>query len=73
VELHQMVQETDVLATAAQTSSAPQVVELTTADLPEMSEIYAATRPGRTLCQRIQKLGTFVGVRDEGKLVAMGG
>jgi predicted GNAT family acetyltransferase len=48
-------------------------VELTTADLPEMTEIYAATRPGRTLCQRIQKLGTFVGVRDEGKLVAMGG
>ena len=73
VELHQMVQETDVSATAAQSSSAPQVVELTTSDLPEMSEIYAATRPGRTLCQRIQKLGTFVGVRDEGKLVAMGG
>ena len=78
VELHQMVfsqatQETDVSVTSAQRSSAPQVVELTTADLPEMSEIYAATRPGRTLCQRIQKLGTFVGVRDEGKLVAMGG
>jgi ribosomal protein S18 acetylase RimI-like enzyme len=73
VELHQMVQETEVAATSAQNSSAPQVVELTTADLPEMSEIYAATRPGRTLCQRIQKLGTFVGVRDEGKLVAMGG
>ncbi len=73
VELHQMVQETDMPATAAQNSSTPQVVELTTADLPEMTEIYAATRPGRTLCQRIQKLGTFVGVRDEGKLVAMGG
>lgn len=78
VELHQMVfnqatQETDVSVTSAQHSSAPQVVELTTADLPEMTEIYAATRPGRTLCQRIQKLGTFVGVRDEGKLVAMGG
>ncbi len=73
VELHQMVQETDATPTAAQDSSTPEVVELTTADLPEMSEIYAATRPGRALCQRIQKLGTFVGVRDEGKLVAMGG
>ena len=38
-----------------------------------MTEIYAATRPGRALCQRIQKLGPFLGVRDEGKLVAMGG
>jgi ribosomal protein S18 acetylase RimI-like enzyme len=72
VELHQMVQESAV-ALPAQNDSTPQVVELTTADLPEMSEIYAATRPGRALCQRIQKLGTFLGVRDEGKLVAMGG
>jgi ribosomal protein S18 acetylase RimI-like enzyme len=73
VELHQMVQETEGSSTSAANDSAIQVVELTTADLPEMTEIYAATRPGRTLCQRIQKLGTFVGVRDEGKLVAMGG
>jgi ribosomal protein S18 acetylase RimI-like enzyme len=72
VELHQMVQET-AEALPAQNDSAPEVIELTTADLPEMSEIYAATRPGRTLCQRIQKLGTFLGVRNEGKLVAMGG
>jgi ribosomal protein S18 acetylase RimI-like enzyme len=72
VELHQMVQESAV-ALPAQNDSAPQVVELTTSDLPEMTEIYAATRPGRALCQRIQKLGTFLGVRDEGKLVAMGG
>ncbi|HEY2392631.1 MAG TPA: GNAT family N-acetyltransferase [Candidatus Angelobacter sp.] len=72
VELHQMVRETAV-ALSAQNDSAPQAMELTTADLPEMSEIYAATRPGRALCQRIQKLGTFLGVRNEGKLVAMGG
>jgi ribosomal protein S18 acetylase RimI-like enzyme len=72
VELHQMVRETAV-ALSAQNDSAPQVIELTTSDLPEMSEIYAGTRPGRALCQRIQKLGTFLGVRNEGKLVAMGG
>jgi ribosomal protein S18 acetylase RimI-like enzyme len=70
VELQQMVVGTSALAPA---QNAPEVVELTTADLPEMTEIYAATRPGRALCQRIQKLGTFLGVRDEGKLVAMGG
>jgi predicted GNAT family acetyltransferase len=82
VELHQMVfnQETQNQETqeaeapaVAENGPAPEVIELTTADLPEMTEIYAATRPGRTLCQRIQKLGTFLGVRDEGKLVAMGG
>ena len=51
----------------------PEVIELTPADVPEMSVVYAATRPGRTLCQRIQKLGMFLGIREGGKLVAMGG
>ena len=83
VELHQMVQETDAPAalspheTTANADdadkSAPEVIELTPADVPEMSVLYTATRPGRTLCQRIQKLGPFLGVREEGKLVAMGG
>src|SRR5579864_8025811 len=83
VELHQMVQETDAPAalspdeTTANAGggdkSAPEVIELTPADVPEMSVLYTATRPGRTLCPRIQKLGPFLGVREEGKLVAMGG
>jgi len=72
VELHQMVQETDPPRTSEQ-EAAPEVIELTPADVPEMSVVYAATRPGRTLCQRIQKLGQFLGVREDGKLVAMGG
>jgi predicted GNAT family acetyltransferase len=42
-----------------------------------MSVVYTATRPGRTLCPRIQKLGQFLGIREAGKedgqLVAMGG
>jgi predicted GNAT family acetyltransferase len=38
-----------------------------------MSVLYAATRPGRSICRRIQKLGIFLGIRSEGKLVAMGG
>ena len=51
-----------------------EVIELTPADVPEMSVVYTATRPGRTLCPRIQKLGQFLGMREEeGKLVAMGG
>jgi ribosomal protein S18 acetylase RimI-like enzyme len=83
VELHQMVQETDAPAglsphettanEAEADKSVPAVIELTQADVPEMSVLYTATRPGRTLCQRIQKLGPFLGVREDGKLVAMGG
>ena len=83
VELHQMVQETESPAAlsphetmrdeAGADKSTPQVIELTLANVPEMSVLYTATRPGRTLCPRIQKLGSFLGVREEGKLVAMGG
>jgi len=78
VELHQMVQETEVPPSstpndAAPDKTTPEVIEFTPADVPEMSVLYTATRPGRTLCPRIQKLGPFLGVREEGKLVAMGG
>jgi ribosomal protein S18 acetylase RimI-like enzyme len=71
VELHQMVQETEELSGA--NSVAAEVIELTPADIPDMSTVYVATRTGRTLCPRIQKLGQFLGVRADGKLVAMGG
>jgi ribosomal protein S18 acetylase RimI-like enzyme len=73
VELHQMVQEAEAAAEPMQDGATPEIIELTPADVPEMSGVYAATRPGRTLCPRIQKLGIFLGVREAGKLVAMGG
>jgi ribosomal protein S18 acetylase RimI-like enzyme len=78
VELHQMVQEAESPASLKPSEAAPdrtvaEVIELTPADVPEMSAIYSATRPGRTLCPRIQKLGQFLGIRENGKLVAMGG
>ena len=72
VELHQMVQEVEA-PLASGRDAAPEVIELTSADVPEMSVLYTATRPGRTLCTKIQKLGPFLGIREEGKLVAMGG
>ena len=49
------------------------VTDLSEADLPEMTVLYAATRPNRKLCQRIQKLGGFLGIRSDQKLVAMAG
>ena len=75
VELHQMVKEEGTAASSDRAGMAAQhpVIELMPADVPEMSEVYAATRPGRTLCPKIQKLGIFLGIRHEGKLVAMGG
>jgi len=75
VELHQMVQGDGALAGDAAQLAATQhpVIELTPADVPEMSVLYAATRPNRTLCPKIQKLGQFLGIREEGKLAAMGG
>lgn len=76
VELHQMVQDSEA-PQPSDHSTAPEVIELTPADVPEMSVVYTATRPGRTLCPRIQKLGQFLGIRqqsdEDGKLVAMGG
>lgn len=73
VELHQMVQETEAPPPSAESQVAPEVIELTPADILEMSVVYAATRPGRALCPRIQKLGQFLGIREQGQLVAMGG
>jgi ribosomal protein S18 acetylase RimI-like enzyme len=77
VELQQMVQETATPPSPEHGNAAPEVIELTPADVPEMSVIYVATRPGRALCPRIQKLGQFLGIRqqdnEDGKLVAMGG
>ena len=73
VELHQMVQETEAPPPTPQNSAVPEVIELIPADIPEMSVLYTATRPGRTLCPRIQKLGQFLGIREDGKLIAMGG
>ncbi len=77
VELHQMIQETDAPSMTSDKAepkrATPEVIELTPVDVPEMSALYIATRPGRTLCPRIQKLGQFLGIHEDGKLLAMGG
>lgn len=73
VELLQMIKDNDGGATTAKPAATVEICELKESDLPEMSVLYAATRPGRTICPRIQKLGTFLGIRDQGRLVAMGG
>ncbi|WDV51877.1 GNAT family N-acetyltransferase [Streptomyces coeruleorubidus] len=48
------------------------VVELGEADVPEMLDLAARTRPG-PFWPRTRDLGTYLGVRDGGRLVAMAG
>ncbi|MCW2621400.1 MAG: family N-acetyltransferase [Frankiales bacterium] len=50
----------------------PEAVRLTRADVPEMLELVERTRPGPFLPRTIE-LGTYLGVRRDGVLVAMAG
>lgn len=50
----------------------PEVVELGAADVPEMLELAARTRPGPFWAET-PSMGRYVGVRDAGVLVAMAG
>jgi ribosomal protein S18 acetylase RimI-like enzyme len=50
----------------------PEAVLLGSADVPEMLELAARTKPGPFL-PRTFELGTYLGIRREGRLVAMAG
>jgi predicted GNAT family acetyltransferase len=50
----------------------PVIVELSIADVPSMMALTALTKPG-PFFERTIELGPYVGVRDEGRLVAMTG
>jgi ribosomal protein S18 acetylase RimI-like enzyme len=50
----------------------PEAVPLTAADVPEMLDLVRRTDPGPMLPRTIE-LGTYVGIRRGGALVAMGG
>jgi predicted GNAT family acetyltransferase len=63
-----MVWESDVLSA----QSDLEIVELGAQDSPEMVELAALTRPG-PFGTRTHELGTYLGIRQEGKLVAMAG
>ena len=68
VELYEMVQEDHLEPSQIRNA---EIVELTPADLPHMSALYQATRPGRKLSPRLYELGGFVGIKREGRVVAM--
>jgi ribosomal protein S18 acetylase RimI-like enzyme len=53
-------------------SSDPEIFELGAADVPDMLELTALTKPG-PFNKRTRELGTYLGIRRDGKLVAMAG
>jgi predicted GNAT family acetyltransferase len=57
---------------AQRSSSDPEIVELGDRDLPEMMALTALTKPG-PFGKRTHELGTYLGIRRDGKLVAMAG
>ncbi|MEU6919303.1 GNAT family N-acetyltransferase [Streptomyces olindensis] len=58
--------------TERDTDVSEDVVELGAADVPEMLDLAARTQPG-PFWPRTHELGTYLGVRAQGRLVAMAG
>lgn len=61
-----------LVATALRTEPAPDAVELGPADVPEILDLIARTRPGPFLPRTVE-LGRYLGLRHHGRLIAMAG
>jgi ribosomal protein S18 acetylase RimI-like enzyme len=59
-------------ASSLPNGSGVSIVELGSRDSPEMVELAELTKPG-PFASRTHELGTYLGIRSEGKLVAMAG
>jgi ribosomal protein S18 acetylase RimI-like enzyme len=70
--LLQMVYENGGVPPASRSSSDPEFVELSAGDSPAMIELAALTKPG-PFSKRTHELGTYLGIRRDGRLVAMAG
>ncbi|MEU9303673.1 GNAT family N-acetyltransferase [Streptomyces sp. NPDC048269] len=57
---------------AVRAEAAPEAVPLGPGDVPEMLELVGLTRPGPFMARTVE-LGTYLGIRHEGRLVAMAG
>jgi ribosomal protein S18 acetylase RimI-like enzyme len=70
--LLQTVCENGTTSPTSRSEGDPELVELAEADSTEMMELAALTKPG-PFGKRTHELGTYLGIRREGKLVAMAG
>ncbi|MET9892343.1 GNAT family N-acetyltransferase [Streptomyces sp. NPDC006465] len=61
-----------MIATALDTEPAPEAVRLGLADVPEILDLIALTRPGPFLPRTVE-LGTYLGIREGGRLIALAG
>jgi predicted GNAT family acetyltransferase len=68
----QMVYVGDGTHLASPHESADQIVGLGHADAPEMMQLTSLTKPG-PFSKRTYELGTYLGIRSGGKLIAMAG
>ncbi len=59
-------------APASLASTDREIIELSAADVPEMMELTALTKPG-PFSKRTHEMGTYLGIRSNGKLIAMAG
>ncbi|MGW3666669.1 GNAT family N-acetyltransferase [Streptomyces sp. NPDC005141] len=59
-------------ATALDSEPAPEAVRLGLADVPEILDLIALTRPGPFLPRTVE-LGTYLGIREGGRLIALAG
>ncbi|ULR54857.1 GNAT family N-acetyltransferase [Streptomyces deccanensis] len=65
-------QGVQLVDTGVQAEPAPEAVPLGLDDVPEILDLVALTRPGPFLKRTIE-LGTYLGIRDGGRLIAMAG
>ncbi|MFG2358871.1 GNAT family N-acetyltransferase [Streptomyces sp. NPDC048521] len=61
-----------LVGTALRAEPAPEAVRLGPADVPEILDLVARTRPGPFL-RRTVEMGTYLGIRHEGRLIALAG
>ncbi|MFE9859993.1 GNAT family N-acetyltransferase [Streptomyces sp. NPDC005780] len=61
-----------LIDTALRAEPAPEAVRLGPADVPEILGLIALTRPGPFLPRTVE-LGTYLGIRDRGRLIALAG
>jgi predicted GNAT family acetyltransferase len=71
-ELMRRMDALQMVATTALAAPDPQTERLSATDVPEMLDLVARTRPG-PFFERTIELGTYLGLREDGKLIAMAG
>ncbi|MBA2950914.1 GNAT family N-acetyltransferase [Streptomyces himalayensis] len=71
-ELVDGIKGVQLVDTSLRAEPAPEAVRLGPADVPEILELIARTQPGPFLPRTVE-LGTYLGIRHDGRLIAMAG